>query len=126
MKDDTPLRKLERLLWALSTVITAESTGDLQKQISGQGVRPQELHEQTRSDLTQETSEIHKRHDNTDEALRKLLDYYEKEPPSKPGDLDLMAKVLSTFKVQRMNQILLEIFIHLDFHLWLPLCPLFG
>lgn len=87
----------------------AQSTADLQKLLSGQGVRFQDLHEQIRLDVTHEASEIHKRHNNNDEALRKLLDYHEKEPPSNPGDLDLMAKVLSTFKVQRMNQILKNI-----------------
>ena len=68
----------------------------------------QHLHEQTQSIVMHEASKIHERHDRTDETLRKLIDYHEKAPSSKPGQLDLMVKVLLTFEVQRMNHILKE------------------
>jgi hypothetical protein len=39
-------------------------------------------------------------------AIEKIREYHEKAPPSNPGDLELMEKVLNKFKVGRMNNIL--------------------
>ena len=39
----------------------------------------------------------------------KLLEYHEKVPPSNPGDLELMERVLNKFKVRRMSAILQQL-----------------
>ena len=49
---------------------------------------------------------IEERCDGLETKVDKLLEYHEKVPPSNPGDLDLMEKVLNQFKVGMMNDIL--------------------
>ena len=46
---------------------------------------------------------VEERCDGLEAKIDKLLEYHEKVPPSNPGDLDLMEKVLNKFKVGMMN-----------------------
>ena len=68
------------------------------------------LHERTVSVAMTEgertRTTVENRCDVLEDKVDKLLEYHEKVPPSNPGDLDLMEKVLNKFKVGMMNDIL--------------------
>ena len=68
------------------------------------------LHGRTQSVVMMEgertRTTVEERCDGLEAKVDKLLEYHEKVPPSNPGDLDLMEKVLNKFKVGMMNGIL--------------------
>ena len=66
----------------------------------------QEDGNQTRVQLEGVEEGLHGRLDEMEYRLGKLLEYHEEAPPSKPGDLQLMARCLKQIKVRRMNEVL--------------------
>ena len=67
-------------------------------------------HEQTQAVVMDEGQRardtVNNRCDAIESKVDKVLEFHERVPPSNPGDLDLMAKVLNKCRVRRMNQIL--------------------